>query len=77
MHNIDKEYLKDLKRRLISELAANNASGDVSSVEEADSKEALSYCLEKALKAIQTSINCLTLIDMQEALKSEEIVLDA
>lgn len=81
MHKIDKTYLKDLKGRLTKELAEVNASVALSEGDARESKEALSYCLEKALKGIQTTFNCLTLIDIQSSIENEadnkEFQLDA
>lgn len=67
-HKIDKEYLKDLKNRLTDEMASVKAEISHSEGEEKESKEALSYCLEKALNAVQTTFNCLTLIDIQKSI---------
>lgn len=77
-HKIDKEYLKDLKKRLTDEMASVKTEISLSDGETKESKEALSYCLEKALNAVQTTFNCLTLIDIQKSIESteDEIVID-
>ena len=70
-HKIDKEYLKDLKKRLTDEMASVKAEISLSEGETKESKEALSYCLEKAPNAVQTTFNCLTLIDIQKSIEVE------
>lgn len=80
MYKADKTYLKSLKERLILELKDVNASIALSEGDTRESKEALSYCLEKAIKGIQTTFNCLTLIDIQgnieNAADNKEFQLD-
>lgn len=71
MYKADKTYLKSLKERLTFELKDVNASIALSEGDENESKEALSYCLEKALKGIQATFNCLTLIDIQGSIENE------
>ena len=77
-HKIDTEYLKDLKERLTTEMASVKTEISLLEGEAKDSREALRYCLEKALNAVQTTFNCLTLIDIQKSIENieDEIAID-
>lgn len=77
-HKIGKEYLKGLKERFTTEIASVKTEISLLKGEAKDSGEALRYCLEKALNAVQTTFNCLTLIDIQKSIENieDEIVID-
>lgn len=82
MDKIDKTYMKDLKKRLHTEMEEIKTEMSTLEGDALDSKEALYYCLKRASNAAQTIINCFELTHLQKELdlqndETEEFELDA